>query len=72
MKKLQKRKLRLIFIIGLLLMLITIYKKSYIHEYEIIQLIDGLSLKLKKNNIYDYNNFKYNFIKMCNYFITWC
>ncbi len=48
-------------------MLITIYKKSYIHEYEIIQLIDGLSLKLKKNNIYDYNNFKYNFIKkICN------
>ncbi|WP_110504335.1 hypothetical protein [Candidatus Karelsulcia muelleri] len=67
MKKLKKRKLRLIFIIGLLLMLITIYKKSYIHEYEIIQLIDGLSLKLKKNNIYDYNNFKYNFIKkICN------
>ncbi|XMD98831.1 MAG: hypothetical protein ACFYI7_00395 [Candidatus Karelsulcia muelleri] len=63
MKKLKKRKLILIFIIGLLLMLITIYKKSYIHEYEIIQLIDGLSLKLKKNNIYDYNNFKYNFIK---------
>ncbi|WGS82937.1 MAG: hypothetical protein P2B88_00390 [Candidatus Karelsulcia muelleri] len=67
MKKLKKRKLILIFIIGLLLMLITIYKKSYIHEYEIIQLIDGLSLKLKKNNIYDYNNFKYNFIKkICN------
>ncbi|XMD35249.1 MAG: hypothetical protein ACE19R_00400 [Candidatus Karelsulcia muelleri] len=67
MNKLKKRKLILIFIIGLLLMLITIYKKSYIHEYEIIQLIDGLSLKLKKNNIYDYNNFKYNFIKkICN------
>ncbi|XMD33484.1 MAG: hypothetical protein ACE19M_00335 [Candidatus Karelsulcia muelleri] len=35
-------------------MLITISNKSYIHEYEIIQLIDGLSLKLKTNNRYDY------------------
>ncbi|XMD99068.1 MAG: hypothetical protein ACFYI8_00425 [Candidatus Karelsulcia muelleri] len=67
MKKLKKRKLILIFIIGLL----TIYKKSYIHEYEIIQLIDGLSLKLKKNIIYFMNKLIISFIYIyvINFFI---
>ncbi|WP_204352340.1 hypothetical protein [Candidatus Karelsulcia muelleri] len=69
MKKLKKRKLRLI--IGLLLMLITIYKKSYIHEYEIIKLIDGLSLKLKKNIISFMNKLIISFIYIygINFFI---
>ncbi|MBU6942208.1 hypothetical protein BSO53_000330, partial [Candidatus Sulcia muelleri] len=57
----KKKYFILSLIIGVILFTISLYKILYIHEYDIIRIIDFI--KIKKNYIYPYSINRTNFVR---------